>query len=818
MRHSQKWLRWLVGIVTLLGLCISPSGVFITASNARSVLSESESVFKPGAVLVLFDEQTARHTIDTLLHTIKAVQTGSIYGSDVVILKVAEGQELEISSYLSAQPGVLYAEPDYQSAIALAPNDPSFSSQWAHTKLRSTQAWDITTGSTAINIAILDTGIDATHPDLASKILPGHSFLTDQNGQKYEDANPVDLNGHGTHVAGIAAAITNNTTGVAGMSWGARIIPVRVLGENGSGWNSDITAGINWARTHGADIINLSLGGPDYSTTMQDAVTAAHNAEVLVVAAMGNDNSSSPFYPAAYDHVLPVAATNKNNVRSYFSNYGTHVDITAPGGEMSYLHDPGGIYSTMPTYAVYLTTVKGYYKNYDRLQGTSQAAPYISGLAALIWSVDATLSPDAVANIITSTALDLQPQGWDQYYGYGLADAKAALDRVNVPSTAPLLYTIANADKDGDYLVRLGTAPRATNYRLEVSANAGFEAATLAYSGPNLQHQVTGQPAGTWYYRIRASNVSGDSPWSTIVQTGVLLGAPVLMPIASGVEQDTYSLGWSAVAGAQGYRLQQAATEAFTQTVVRYLGDALQYDVTGQAGGAWFYRVQAFNAAESGAWSTIRSFTVPMSALAAPNLLTIENSDGDGNYVVQWTAVPSTTQYTLEESDTQYFETPVEVYTGPLSVYTVINHAGGTWYYRVRGHNAVHSSPWSAVRNAVVISWIFAPSIFRQYTAPFPPSTLSNGNFEAGVAGWVQYSLMQYPLIVDRTYQSMKDPHGGDWAVWMGGVLGEVAYIQQDVQIHDTAPYLTYWHWIESLETVCGADTMRVIVNASTVD
>ncbi len=562
----------------------------------------------------------------------------------------------------------------------------------------------------------------------------------------------------------------------------------------------------------------MSLGGSSQSSAMQDAVTAAHNAGVLIVAAMGNEASSSPFYPAAYNHVLAVAATDKNNDRSYYSNYGAHVDIAAPGGEMTYLHDPNGIYSTMPTYPVHLSTVEGYSSNYDRLQGTSQAAPYISGLAALILSLDANLSPDAVANIIESTAFDLGSQGWDQYYGFGLADAKAALDMVNAPSTAPLLQTIANADKDGDYLVQWGAVPQATNYRLEVSESAGFGTATPVYNGPNLQYQVLGQAAGTWYYRVLAFNNSGVSPWSNIVQTDVIPDPPVLMPISTGIEQDAYSLIWSAVTGAQGYRLQQASTAAFTQTVTRYQGEALQYDVTGQAGGVWFYRVGAFNAAGSGAWSNVRSISVTASALAAPNLLAISNNDNDGSYFVNWTTAPSTTHYTLEESASEFFDTPAEVYTGPLTTYTVTEQAGGSWYYRVRGHNASTSSPWSAAQNAVVVFQVFAPSIFRQYTAPLPPSTLSNGNFEAGPAGWIQYSLQQYPLIVDRTYPSMKEPHGGDWAVWMGGALGEVAYIEQDVQIYDTAPYLTYWHWIESLETVCGADTMRVIVNASTVD
>lgn len=812
MTHSRQAMRWLISVFILLGLFISPSGAFYATQNTQTVLSEFDPLYKPGTVLVRFGDQTGRQAIDTMLYSIKAVQTGTVYGSDAVILKVAEGRELELSSFLSAQPGVLYAEPDYLYSITYKPDDQYFDEQWAYTKLHSEQAWDITPGSTSINIAIIDTGIDAAHPDLAAKILPGHSYLTDLQGQQHEDDNPKDLHGHGTHVAGIAAAVTDNITGVAGMSWGARVIPVRVLDSTGQGWTSDIAAGINWARAHGADVINLSVGGESQSATMRTAIEDAHNAGVLVVAAMGNEDFDTPFYPAAYDYVLAVAATTITNGRAPYSNFGAHTDIAAPGGYSS-----NGILSTLPTYPVHLTQ-EGANPNYDSLQGTSQAAPFISGLAALIWSLDATLSPDEVANIITSTAMDLGDPGWDQYFGHGLADAKAALDMINVPDTAPIMHAISNADQDGDYVVRWNTVERATNYRLEVSANSGFGGATLVYSGPDHEQQILGQPTGTWYYRVRASNISGNGPWSYVVQTGVLPDPPVLMPISSGIEQDAYSVSWSAVTGAQGYLLQQAAGVIFTQSVTRYLGSDLQYDITGQPGGVWSYRVQAFNAVGSGAWSNARSITVPTTTLESPNLMLIDNVDGDADFVVQWSAVPSTTQYTLEESGSEYFHTPMELFTGALTAYTATNHAKGSWYYRVRGHNTETSSPWSAAQKAVVISRAFVPSILRQYTAPLPPSWLWNGDFEAGGSGWVQYSLKGYPLIVDRTYVGMQEPHGGDWAVWMGGVLGEVAYIEQEVQIYESAPYLTYWNWIESLEPNCGADTMRVIVNASIVE
>ncbi|MDF1513822.1 MAG: S8 family serine peptidase, partial [Anaerolineae bacterium] len=529
MARSGRKASWIGIALMTYGILTAALWLLLPAGEKSRLLSATNPPYKPGTVLVRFAQSVDRQKAEHILQGIKAQKTGTIFGSDVDILRVAEGQEKEIIAYLSAQPDVIFAEPDYLYSVAAAPDDPFFGAQWAHTNLHSVQAWDITTGSTSIKIAIVDTGIDAGHPDLATKILPGHSFLN----QGIEDSNPVDLHGHGTHVSGIAAAMTNNLAGVAGTSWGAKIIPIRSLGTDGKGWTTDIAAGINWARLNGADIINLSLGGDAQSSAMATAVQQAYDAGILVVAAMGNYATDTPFYPAAYPHVLAVAGTKKDNTRATYSNFGSHADISAPGGYLNYLHDGDGILSTMPTYNVTLTTDELYSKYYDTLHGTSQAAPFISGLAALIWSMDPTLSPDAVTDIITSTAVDLGSAGWDPYYGHGLADAKAALDVVNGLDVAPVMAAISNPDQDGNYNVVWTSVDRATFYNLEISSAPGFGSPSLVYSGTNLIYAVTGQPAGIWYFRVKAVNHSDDSPWSNIEQTGVLPGAPVLQPIST---------------------------------------------------------------------------------------------------------------------------------------------------------------------------------------------------------------------------------------------------------------------------------------------
>jgi len=343
----------------------------------------------------------------------------------VEVWRVPAGGERELAGRIATAPGVLWAEPNFvYEAFATVPNDPGFSAQWNHARVRSTAAWDVATGSPQITIAIIDSGVDPGHPDLSAKLAAGYDFVDG-------DADPTDTNGHGTHVAGIAAAATDNGVGVAGMSWGARIMPIRVLDEDGHGTVADIVDAVTWARQHGASVLCLSLGGSDFSQALQNAVTTAHGAGRLVIAAMGNfRGSGNPTnYPAACDHVLAVAGTASDNTYAYYSQYGPHCDLAAPGGEMSYIHDSNGVYSTMPTYAC-TPTGFGYSLNYDRLQGTSQAAPMVAGAAAILRGMIPSAGPDVVQRILERTAADRGPAGWDPDYGWGLLDASDAVHSV----------------------------------------------------------------------------------------------------------------------------------------------------------------------------------------------------------------------------------------------------------------------------------------------------------------------------------------------------------------------------------------------------
>jgi len=338
---------------------------------------------------------------------------------NIVVLNVPASKMQEEMQRIQNLSGVTYVEPNYRLAGAdTIPDDPSFSSQYALTAIRAPQGWDISTGAATVTIAIVDSGVDYGHAELAGKLVAGYDFVNNDNIAD-------DEYGHGTHVAGIAAASSNNGLGIAGVSWGARIMPVKVLDANNNGNVDNIAAGIIWAADNGAQIINLSLGGPSPSITLENAVNYAAGLGALLIASAGN-YGNLVFYPAHYPAVMAVAATDASNQRASFSNYGPEIDIAAPGDAIFSL-DIGG---------------------YTTHNGTSMAAAHVSGLAAILWGQAGYGSAASVRQAIESTALDIDPSGWDSYTGAGLIQMDAALGATPIP-TATFTATPISTPADG---------------------------------------------------------------------------------------------------------------------------------------------------------------------------------------------------------------------------------------------------------------------------------------------------------------------------------------------------------------------------------
>jgi len=303
---------------------------------------------------------------------------------------------------LRANELVKYVEPNPKVQAFYVPNDPYWSFQWGPKKIQADKAWDKTIGSSSLLVAIIDTGIDYTHSDLAANYVPlGYDWVND-------DTDPIDDNGHGTHCAGIVAAKLNNGIGIAGLAQ-VRIMTEKVLNAGGWGYYSWVTQGIYHAVDVGAKIISLSLGGSSSSEQLQEAVKYAHDHGVLVIAAAGNEHSNLPHYPAAYNEVVAVSATDSSDNVAGFSNFGNWIDLAAPGVD------------------VYSTFLGNHYASFS---GTSMACPHVTGVAALAWSVFSNYTVDQIRKVLQRTADDLGGPGFDERYGYGRVNARRAVEGI----------------------------------------------------------------------------------------------------------------------------------------------------------------------------------------------------------------------------------------------------------------------------------------------------------------------------------------------------------------------------------------------------
>lgn len=287
------------------------------------------------------------------------------------------------------------------------PNDPDlYREQRVYTAelLGLFDAWEYTVGVPDVTIAVLDTGIASAHQEFAGRIKPGYDFYNDDN-------DPEDDHGHGTHVSGTIAAGIDNGIGSAGLCGGCSILPIKVLNQNNAGTWAGVAAGITYAADNDADIIVMSLGSTSGTKVVEEAISYAISKDVVIIAAAGNANSNRNFYPAAYDGVIGVAATNQNDDRWVLSNYGSYVDISAPGHV---------IYSTS-------NDLDNSYDGHVFMSGTSMATPHVGGLVGLLKSQDVTRSSTELIDILLNTALDLGDPGFDEYFGMGRIDPVAAL-------------------------------------------------------------------------------------------------------------------------------------------------------------------------------------------------------------------------------------------------------------------------------------------------------------------------------------------------------------------------------------------------------
>ena len=381
----MKTGRILKNVLLLLALAaLVALPLLFGAASAQGPVS-SHPPFASCRILVKFHAETSPADKAALHRAHGGRPIEEIPGIGVEVVEVPARAEEALAAAYARSSLVEYAEPDY-IAYALdgvvMPNDVSFPKQWGlnnigqnygtsqpgtpDADIDAPEAWGVTTGNSTVRVAILDTGIDQDHEDLKGKIFMSWDFTSSSSGVD-------DKYGHGTHVAGIAAAATNNGLGVAGVGYNSSLMNVKVLNDQGSGYYSWIANGIIWAADNGAKVINMSLGGGRGSQALKGAVNYAWNKGVVLAAAAGNSGSSSPLYPAYYTNCIAVAATDANDWKASFSSFGKWVDVAAPGVD---------IFSTFPNHPYAI----GKSLNYDYGSGTSMATPHVAGLAALVWA------------------------------------------------------------------------------------------------------------------------------------------------------------------------------------------------------------------------------------------------------------------------------------------------------------------------------------------------------------------------------------------------------------------------------------------------
>lgn len=457
--------------------------------------AQTEGQFVPGRVLVGWDDLPSKERAEAAVRRHGWTVLRTLDPLPAALVEVPVGTELEAVAHLEADPGVAYAEtdtlafatgalvsslplqpqtpssPPAVSAAGYQPNDPGWAQQWAPRRIDASEAWELTTGSAQVVVAVVDSGIDLTHPEFAGRLLPGFDYVQG-------DSQPQDEYGHGTHVSGIIAAGGDNQTGVAGLGWQVRILPLRVLDRAGVGAASSVASAISNAANQHAAVVNLSLALSGPNETVLNAILFARGNGVVVVASSGNDTlpgqAPAPVrYPARYAEVIAVAASTHWEDWATYSNGGPEVDFAAPGGEV---------------YDQILSTGLG--GGTAQLYGTSMAAAYVSGVVALLRSQTPGLTQSEIEQALRATAdkVGSYPYsgGRNDRLGYGRVQAAAAVRL----STAPTL--VVTPDSPG-LLVAQGQADPSTELQL-----------TNASSQPLLWQVVNTDPS--W---LRVSPMGG---------------------------------------------------------------------------------------------------------------------------------------------------------------------------------------------------------------------------------------------------------------------------------------------------------------------
>jgi len=510
-------LKRLSIVLLVFVLCVA-AGLPAFGAGLRSTESPglANADYVPGEILVKYRSGVASETTGELRKMVGASEVGRMLDAGFERIKIGQEDIGAALQKLRSSELVEYAEPNYIRGASWTPDDPEYDArQWNFSRtpdnggINMEAAWDIERGgSSSVIVAILDTGVAYENRGvykLASdldetRFVPGYDFVN-------EDPYADDDNGHGTHVCGTVAQSTNNNLMVAGIAFKCSIMPVKVMDRAGQATDDVLVQGLRYAADHGADVINMSLGGKAPSSFLEDGIDYASEKGVVLCAASGNDARAGVDYPAAYPACIAVGASNINSARAAYSNYGSALDVVAPGGDSSaaiwqqtYMHE-GNPSSQL--------VLKGY-------QGTSMATPHVAGIAALVKSHHSSWSAGDVRNAVVSTCRNVGAGGWDIYTGNGLVDAAAALKakRLNTPVVSEVSPGHAKAGSAvKGVVITGGSFSSPMDVMLEREGEVPVVASSVSVKSEGrliCNFNLSGAQPGLWTLKVQNSALKSD--------------------------------------------------------------------------------------------------------------------------------------------------------------------------------------------------------------------------------------------------------------------------------------------------------------------
>jgi hypothetical protein len=528
----------------------APMGVLRPSIDTTRFTQPAKPLLDPEHVFVRMKPALRGSGLARIAAAPAVVSTKSVAHTSWTVVETVAGEAGSTAARLARDPAVADVAPSYLRKISTIPNDPLFSSKQASylNGLRMDRVWDIAKGA-GVTVAVLDSGVDLDHPDLAGQLVTGRNILNPAKSVQ-------DDNGHGTMTAGIVVAKRGNGRGISGIAPSAKVMPIKVIDGDGFGSDADIAEGLDWAVSHGADVVNMSLGSAAESTVLRDAVAAAIAADVVVVAASGNEASDVPNYPASYPGVISVGATGHDGSLAYFSSYGWTVDVAAPGMAIT-------------------STGLGSTEKYETGDGTSFASPIVAGVAALLLG-HGTAAED-VADQIRSTARDMGANGGDRFYGRGFVDPLAALGGTGLPPAPrmPSGLDEPNDIRDSATSISPGVARAASiGYEGDVDWYSIHLPPGWYYPDGTIPNSGGDEDPHQFFPQIKLYDGDGNFMWSFLSNLGfpafrVQVEGDYLIEFSNRFGSSTGSFNWQVV--------------SFTDTVRRFGLDGFPVGIAGRS-------------------------------------------------------------------------------------------------------------------------------------------------------------------------------------------------------------------------------------------